>query len=55
MKLLKKTPGRRIWIMINNKETEIDQDFWDYLEDDDLKEAIEEYVRDSNDFSVWVD
>ena len=55
MKLLKKTPGRKIWIMINNKEVEIDEDFWEGLDDNDLKEAIEEYVRDCDDFSVWVD
>lgn len=56
MKLLNKTKGRKVWILINNKEVEIDEDFWENLKDDDLlKEAIEEYVRDCDDLSIWVD
>lgn len=55
MKLFK--PKRKISIIYNNHELEIDEDFWlDICDDDlDLKEAIEEYVRNCDDFSVWVD
>lgn len=40
-------------ILLNNKN--IDTDFWYDLKDEDLEEAIEEYVRDSTDFFEWSD
>lgn len=50
-----KKSKKKVQILINNKEEDFDEDFWESLEDEDLKEAIEEYVRDSDDFFVWID
>ena len=48
---------RKVSILFNNKYYDVDEDFWENLQDEDieLKEAIEEYVRDCDDFSIWVD
>lgn len=33
----------------------IDYDFWEDLENSDLEEVVEEYVRDCNDLYEWFD